>query len=421
MKRNFLRNVLILSGGTALAQLIYMICTPFITRLYGPEAYGALSVFISIVLILAPISSLTYPNAIVLPSDEKESNDLYKLSIFCSIVFFFISFVVLFFFTDSIINIFDLDAISDFIFYIPVAVFFYTYQQVAFYRIIRNDSFSISAKSTVLQSVFVNGSQISIAYFAPIAKSLIFIYSISHLMYYFLLRFQARHLFKGDSSFDLAKFISLSKKYSDFPFYRAPQVFINTISQNFPLLVFSSIFGISSAAYYALAKTVMGIPVNLIGKALTDVFYPKINKSYLDGEDIFAKVKKSTIALSLIGLPFLLIVFCFGPDVFFLVFGAEWIMAGEYSRWLSIWFYSMLCTNICAAILPVIGEQKFHLNFTILKTVLRILSIYISYIFFESEVFVVASYSVISFLINLYFIIKVMSIVRTKRVEEKNV
>ncbi|MEI8616630.1 oligosaccharide flippase family protein [Pseudoalteromonas sp. B193] len=60
--------------------------------------------------------------------------------------------------------------------------------------------------------------------------------------------------------------------YRDFPLYRAPQQFINALSQSLPILMLASFFGPASAGFYTLAKTVMAIPSTLVGKAVGDVF-----------------------------------------------------------------------------------------------------------------------------------------------------
>ena len=98
MKKKFIRNVVLVVTGTASAQLVTMLLSPIITRLYGPEAYGHMGVFLAIVGVIAPVAALTYPIAIVLPKKEKggykycqvitvyyscySGSDLYAINIF---------------------------------------------------------------------------------------------------------------------------------------------------------------------------------------------------------------------------------------------------------------------------------------------------------------------------------------------------
>ena len=52
------RNVLKLAGGTAGSQVIVVAAAPILTRLYGPESFGVLATFASILALLNVVSSL---------------------------------------------------------------------------------------------------------------------------------------------------------------------------------------------------------------------------------------------------------------------------------------------------------------------------------------------------------------------------
>lgn len=56
----FVRNVATLAAGTAAAQAIAMVFSPIITRLYGPEAFGLLAIFTSVVGLLSAGVALSY-------------------------------------------------------------------------------------------------------------------------------------------------------------------------------------------------------------------------------------------------------------------------------------------------------------------------------------------------------------------------
>src|SRR3990172_2772668 len=68
----FARSVAVLAGGTTLAQVISILVSPALTRLYTPEDFGALAVYISILSMLLVVASWSYELAIALP-EETES------------------------------------------------------------------------------------------------------------------------------------------------------------------------------------------------------------------------------------------------------------------------------------------------------------------------------------------------------------
>src|SRR5699024_7196364 len=93
----------------------------------------------------------------------------------------------------------------------------------------------------------------------------------------------------------------LAKKYYDFPVYRAPQVLLNGVSMSLPVLMLTTFFGPVSAGFYTLSRTALSAPTQLIGKAVGDVFYPRISEAAHKKEDITGILIKSTISLFLVG------------------------------------------------------------------------------------------------------------------------
>jgi O-antigen/teichoic acid export membrane protein len=72
----FLRNVTIVSSGTAISQGISVVTAPLLTRLYSPADFGILGFYLSVVPILTIISTLQYSQAIVLPREERKAKAL---------------------------------------------------------------------------------------------------------------------------------------------------------------------------------------------------------------------------------------------------------------------------------------------------------------------------------------------------------
>ena len=77
----FLRNVVVLTGGTASGQIISLAASPLLTRFYPPEDFGVLVAYASVLSMLAAIASLRYEIAILLPTDLREALSLAMLSL----------------------------------------------------------------------------------------------------------------------------------------------------------------------------------------------------------------------------------------------------------------------------------------------------------------------------------------------------
>ena len=118
-KSEFTRNVLTLMTGTAIAQAIPIIVSPILTRLYSPEDFGRLALFISIVSIMSVLATGKYELAIILPKKNSTAYQLVSLSVMLSLVVSVL--YILFLIVSRMHYSFDI------IYYLlPVSAFFYS-------------------------------------------------------------------------------------------------------------------------------------------------------------------------------------------------------------------------------------------------------------------------------------------------------
>jgi len=236
-KSSFVKNVAVVAGGTAGAQALGMLFAPFITRLYGPEAYGVLGVFMAFTGILVPVGALMYPIAIVLPKDDADARGIGQLSVLIALVISFIIGIVLILADDLLLPLVGGgEAIRDYLLLVPVAVFFGAVLQVYSQWVIRKKQFKLTARANILQTLFLNSATVGVGLYKPIAGVLIARAILSSLVYSTLLGLGIRGA-GGEKrfavfQFDIAHLKALARQYYDFPLYRAPQVFINAFSQS---------------------------------------------------------------------------------------------------------------------------------------------------------------------------------------------
>lgn len=413
VKKRFIRNVLILSSGTAGAQFIGILLSPVITRLYGPEAYGLMGTFMAIVAIIGPISALTYPISIVLPKDEKDAKGLVKLSLIITFVISTIVGVLLLFFNNQIITLLGIEEIGGFIFLLPIVILLAGFYQVIEQWFIRIKKFSVSAKAILIQAIVVNGSKVGIGLFYPAAAVLITFSAIQQGINALLLLLFS----KGSDNRNLISSIKetvsimrLAKKYKDFPLFRAPEVLLNAVSNSLPILILTSFFGPAAAGFYGLGRRILQLPSELIGKAVGDVFYPRISEAANNGENLTYLIRKSTLMLSVIGIfPFGIVILS-GPWLFGFVFGMEWIKAGEYARWLAVWLYFGFINRPSVRALPVLNAQAFHLAYTFIMLIVRVAVLSVGFFVFNSDLLAIALLGISGAILNLGLIIITLSI-----------
>lgn len=419
-KNRFLRNVAIVATGTAGAQAISMGFSPIITRLYGPEIFGLVGSFIAILAVLTPMVALAYPIAIILPEDDEDAKGLAKLSVLIALVISIIAAVLITQSNDQILKIFGLEKLSDYLLLIPLAMLFASFQQIIEQWVIRKKMFRLTARIAIIQSLILNFSKAGLGFLYPIATPLIVIAALSSLLYTALLGFGLKHEKNKtgpEVNFYRSNLLTLAKKYKDFPIFRAPEVTLNAASQGLPVLMLAAFFGPAAAGFYTLGRTVLAIPSTLLGKAIGDVFYPRLAEAAHKNEDITLLVIQATKALSLVGiLPFGLVI-AFGPWLFSFAFGAEWNLAGEYARWLAVWCFFGFINTPSVKALPVIHAQSLLLLSTVLMLAARALALAAGYYFFKSDLIAVIFFSVSGAVMNLILVLVTINLCKKRKPE----
>lgn len=391
------RNVLIVSSGTAGAQIVSLLASPIITRLYSPEAIGMLGSFMAIVAILLPIAALSYPIAIVLPKTNddaiKVANNALRISLFFTIVIM----IVILLFQEKLIDFLGMKGSSTLFIALslPCAVLVNVLLTICTQWMIRHKLFVINAQAVIVQSVSLNSMKVFFGLFAPLGKVLIVLTILGALLQSLFLLFSIKSTKKKElqlplnGSFDK----KLIKRHKAFPLYRSPQGLLANLNQNIPVILLASLFGAASVGFYALCRTVLQLPVTLIAKSVNDVIYPQINQASINKKPISPLIIKGTLWLSVLGIAPLLLFIIIGPEIFSLVFGEPWQKAGEISQWLTVWFYFNFINRACVAAIPVLRLERFLLLNSILNFILSSLGFYIGYSIFADDVYAVAMYS----------------------------
>lgn len=396
--KTLVRNMLFLMIGTASSQLITLGFAPLLTRLYGPEAFGLLGTFISITGALGPAIALSYPLAIVLSESRREAAALAYLSLIISSVTICLVAASLWFGRSWIIDMLGISLNTSYLLLVPVALICASFSQVATQWLIREQAFTTITKANIAQSLFVNITQAVAGLFHPIGTVLIAISTTGQAVLTALLLRGIGKQAQGKSKATIIpkhEMFRAAHAYSDFPAFRAPQNLINSLSVHLPVLLFATFLGPESAGHYILARLVVGVPTNLAGKAIGEAYYPWITQASRNDGNMQAILKRDTAILILLGAIPLGILIFFGPYLFAGVFGVQWATAGEYSRWLAVFYFFNFINRPCVAAIPALKLQKGLLQYELVSTSCKLLVLVFGVIWLENGIHGVAMYAAV--------------------------
>ena len=143
IRNSNVRNFAKLFSANVVAQVIGLVVYPILTRMYAPEDFGVLNLFLSISGVLVIFSTAEYYNAIVLPKDRKEGLNVVYVCI--SILLFVVLLTSLsVIFAADIARLFDVPALAKYYWMMPILVLVSGGWNILNYWYIKNDNFILS-------------------------------------------------------------------------------------------------------------------------------------------------------------------------------------------------------------------------------------------------------------------------------------
>jgi O-antigen/teichoic acid export membrane protein len=371
--------VLALMTGTTIAQAIPIAISPILTRIYTPEDFGLLAIFISIASLLSVIVTAKYELALILPKQNRYAYQLLLLAVLILIsisIFYMISILFLQF-------IYEFSTIY---YLLPIVVFFIGLNNIFDKYNNRIKNYKLMSKQRIIKTTVESFISISFAISLGIQTGMIwgFIlgYTISSLIMIYI---NYNYFKKQNFNISKNKIKFLSKRYINFPKYSMPHSFLNSLSANIPIFLIPFYYGSHALGLYAFGLKIIQAPLSLLSNSIFNVLGQKMAEEFNNGNNIkplFLDITKklSIIAISLIPL------FIFIDDIFAYIFGEEWRIAGDYIQILSPWLLLIFVVSPLSTIPQIYDLQKKAFIIEIIRIIFQISALSFGGIFYNMEI-----------------------------------
>ena len=126
---------------------------------------------------------------------------------------------------------------------------------------------------------------------------------------------------------------NVAKEHKDFPIINSLHAFTDIFATQFLLFwLITRNYGAAALGLFAIMNRYLRAPLNLIGNALGQLYYREASMIKNEGRSTLAIFNKSTLIISSVTIPAVIVVFWLGPDLFALYLGDKWREAGELAR-----------------------------------------------------------------------------------------
>ena len=407
LKNSFIKDVGTLAGATAFAQILSILSSFIITRLYTPEDFGTLAIFNSLIAQALVLTSLRYEWAIPLPKNEKVAVDLLMLCGISILGITVLSSIGIIVGGHHILLLLDTPSLNPYLWLFPLVLLFGGCYQALNYWALRQKDFKLIAKTKLSQSLGTIGSQLALGLFTTGPLGLLVGAILSQVLGTASLAVSLWQTSKDNlKPSPISNLKTTLQQYSRFPFFSAPSSFFNTAGLAAPALLIAFFYGPNSAGMFALIERISSIPANIIGRSISQVFMAKV-APLIQTDPLKIKFLHRQLSTVLLAINILIGMVLFtGPWLIPFLFGQNWKESGFMAQYMSINFVATL-TISPLSLLEWLGKQDWMFIWNTARLILVYLGFIVANKLHLSAIHAVGIFSMI--MSGLYFILLILN------------
>ena len=407
------KGIISLTTGNLVAQLITIATMPIITRLYTPQEYGVFAIFLSLLMIIYPISALHYHSAITLPSDNNIASDVVKLSTISIIITTTFLGLVLLFLSDIVdVEWFTILQNEKVLWLLPVAVLLQSLLLITTLWKIRNDDYVPVARARITEAFFDRVLTIIYANvnFGVIGFILGRVFGTIIALLFLLRKSSLSVKINRSNYFKIRK---VASRYKAFPRYSIPATLLISVSREVPIFLLALFFNPLVVGSYALALRIVNMPMMLVGDGVSKAFFQKASKLKSNNKALDQHVLLLFHYMIYFIVPPLIFLAFYGDDLFSIIFGEKWRNSGKYTQILALSFFAMFLNRTLAVLFDVYEKQKEKLVFSMVLLFVRVSTILVAVNVTESVEIIILALSIVTFCVYMpcsFYLLKLSNV-----------
>ncbi|HDG2488663.1 TPA: type 8 capsular polysaccharide synthesis protein Cap8K [Staphylococcus aureus] len=343
--------LMILSSG--IAQVILIITTPIITRLYSPTEFGEFTIFSNIAMILIPIINARYDLLIVNTKNDRSANILSQISFLISLLILLI-----------LIPIFAISAwlypnfILDFIFII-IMLFLVSLTNIFTNYLNKERKYKVLSLINVFRAGSIALLQIIFGLLALGSLGLIIGFSLSYIAGITLgyKTFKKHFNIVRDKEETKALFLENKNQLV----YSTPSILLNSLSFSVVVFFIGILYTNTEVGIYGMAIRVLGIPVTIISLGLSKIFMQQANDYYIEYGNFRNLLLKFSSILVIVSIILYVPLYLFSEELVNILLGHSWVDAITVIKIVIPLFVIRLIVSTVSLSVIVLQKQQLEL------------------------------------------------------------
>lgn len=377
---DMMRNVVKISSGTMIGQLVSILTLPIYTRIFGASIIGDWALFTSVATIINTFSDLGLSNAIMIEENEEETQKLFSIT---TTIVFSVSLLVGVFYL-IYYRIFPSPSSITWWFYaIFIFVLTFTQQQVnlSYSWLNRQKKYGVLMKNPIINNVSAAFVAIPLGVMGFVEYGYYIGLIVGQIITLIHMR---RKLPKVFLNFNLSDYKRIIKRHKEFCFYQMPANIAAQLKNQSPTIFISAFFGAEILGYYSVSMKVLKIPITFLANAIGKVYYQAVAEMQRKGQEIGAFTYRNMNRAMKIAIGPMILLLSISDIICSIFLGQEFIVAGNIARIVafnSFFTFLMMSTQ---GIVVILHKQKYSLISAIVQILGYIVGLSIGKYYFNS-------------------------------------
>ncbi|HDZ0049648.1 TPA: type 8 capsular polysaccharide synthesis protein Cap8K [Staphylococcus aureus] len=343
--------LMILSSG--IAQVILIITTPIITRLYSPAEFGEFTIFSNIAMILIPIINARYDLLIVNAKNDRSANILSQISFLISLLILLILIPIL-----AISAWLYPNFILDFIFII-IMLFLVSLTNIFTNYLNKERKYKVLSLINVFRAGSMALLQIIFGLLSLGSLGLIIGFSLSYITGITLGYKTFKKHFNIVRNKEETKALFLENKNQ--LVYSTPSILLNSLSFSVVVFFIGILYTNTEVGIYGMAIRVLGIPVTIISLGLSKIFMQQANDYYIERGNFRNLLLKFSSTLVIVSIILYVPLYLFSEELVNILLGHSWVDAITVIKIVIPLFVIRLIVSTVSLSVIVLQKQQLEL------------------------------------------------------------
>ena len=399
LNNSFSRNVINLSLGSTISQILIIASSPVISRLYTPSDFGLQGLVISFTGLIAVAGSLGLEVSIVSAENQESANSTLVICFISNIVIALLGGLAMFvFISNNILSYGSLPLWS----VIPSVIVIWAigFFMALRYWAVRNDYYISISRALMLQGSGRAITPVVYGIFINNWLGLLLGEIIGRVLgIQRIARTACKEVVPILHEYSFRKYLKLIKSNWKFILLGLPSSLISSLYTSLTIPFISTVFSTGLSGQFLFVQNILAVPTSLISSSVADVFHSRISliksENPAGANDFLIKMMGQLTWLAiLIYVPIAI----FSPFLFPVIFGSNWQMAGIIMAYISMLSMFAFVISPLSRIIFVYNTQEYKLALDLFRLTIPFISIFGAKWFNMDFTYTLISYTILGIL-----------------------